>query len=146
MHLLIVTWLHSSTTFHFLAWRVVMAFKGVQNALWHPKPWNNGLMSPFQPPYTKLCCTALSDAPSCLSPPFLPITQLLVGYCSSLSHTLAQGHTPPGIKGQFKVRTSRKSLRNFSSPVFTGLKFQLHPPSCKLLQTRGFASAGLPIS
>lgn len=143
MHLSIVARLHSSTTFHFLAWRVVMAFKGVQNALWHPKPWNNGLMSPFQPLNTKLCCTALSDAPSCLSPPFLPITQLLVRYCLSLSHTSAQGHTPPG---QFKIWTSRKTLHNFSSPVFTGLKFQLHPPSCKLLQTRGFASAGLPVS
>lgn len=145
MHLLII-WLHSSTTFLFLAWRVVMAFKGVQNALWHPKPWNNGLMLPFQPPNTKLCYTALSDAPSSLSPPFLLLTQLLVRYCSFLSHTSAQIHTPPGIKGQFKIRTSRKTLGNFSAPVITGQTSQLHPPACKLLWTGGFASAGLPIS
>lgn len=146
MHLLITTWLQRSTMFHFLAWRVVMAFKGVQNALWHPKPWDNGLMLPFQPLNTKLCCTALSDAPSSLSPPFLPLMQLLVRYCSTHSHTSVQGHTPPGIKGQFKVRTSRKTLHNFSAPVFTGLRFQLHPPSCNLLQTRGFSPAGLRIS
>lgn len=100
----------------------------------------------FSAPNMKLCCTALSDAPSSLSPPFLLLTQLLVRYCSPFSHTSAQGHTPPGIKSQFKVRTSRKTLRNFSSLVFTGLRFQLHPPSCKLLWTGGFASAGLPIS
>lgn len=136
------------STKHFLAWRVVMAFKSIQNAVWHSvfEQWSHVAFPVTEPRQScAMLPWLLGHAPSSLSPPFLLLTQLLVRYCSFLSHTSAQGHIPPGIKGQLKIRTSRKTLHNVSHPVLRGLMFQLHPPACKLLQTGDYAYAVLPI-
>lgn len=90
-HQLIITWLHSPTKYRFLTWRVVMAFKGVQNAVWHSKPLNNGVLLPSQSLNTDkavLCCSGswAMPLPPCLHHSFCS--------CSSQWGTAHSSPTP----------------------------------------------------